>query len=192
MSNYDYTDFIINTINRILIKHFGMLKGIDELNVFESVNKAFADIINEVKPLYKRLASRTYAQYLTNKLEEDWVDFILTSYDDVAKVIFENEYDRRRARLIETIIASPTKAEDIDIAMRSLGRVFKIYADQITDKTTLKAYEDLGIEYVRWETEDDEKVCDVCRGRDGEIYPLKEVPSKPHPNCRCWYVRADL
>ena len=186
-NHYKYTDFIIKQINRLLAEKFENFKAMnfDELNVYETVNKTFDELYGKSKALYKRLAQHIYSLY-NQKMEEDWIDFILASYDDVSKFVFDNEWDRRRGRLAETIISSPTKSEDIDVNMRSLGRVMKIYADEITDKSTLDAYEKMGIDKVVWETEDDNRVCDICRGRDGKIYPLAKVPSKPHPNCRCW------
>ena len=60
------------------------------------------------------------------------------------------------------------------------------YADDVTDSARIKAFTDAGVEQVQWHTAGDEKVCQVCRERNGEIYPIDNIPDKPHRKCRCW------
>lgn len=51
-------------------------------------------------------------------------------------------------------------------------------------------------EYVSWQTDKDDKVCDICQSYDGAVYEVDD-PNKPipgvdsHPNCRCIYVASD-
>ena len=52
-----------------------------------------------------------------------------------------------------------------------------------------RAMKDSGATRVRWVAEDDIHTCRVCHKRDNNIYPIDEVPPKPHVNCRCWLVR---
>ena len=46
------------------------------------------------------------------------------------------------------------------------------------------------IKYVRWNTCNDELVCDVCRERNGKKFLLSEIENliPAHKGCRCWIV----
>lgn len=50
--------------------------------------------------------------------------------------------------------------------------------------------------YVSWQTDKDDLVCDICQSYDGTVYELDDA-NKPipgvdtHPNCRCIYVASD-
>lgn len=52
------------------------------------------------------------------------------------------------------------------------------------------SYQQNGVGSVRWETERDGHVCDKCKEREGNVYSLNEVFTKPplHPHCRCILV----
>ena len=61
------------------------------------------------------------------------------------------------------------------------------YADIVTDAAVIQAFVDAGISKVRWITQEDEKVCKTCRERNGKVYPITELPEKPHWRCRCYF-----
>jgi len=44
------------------------------------------------------------------------------------------------------------------------------------------------IKYVRWNTCNDDYVCDVCRERNGKRFLLTEIENliPAHEGCRCW------
>lgn len=183
---YEYTDKVIKYINKRLIDLFGKLRSIanfDQLNVLQAVNDTYEEADRVIRKAYLRLARNTYRN---RKIDEDWIDFILTAYDPVSKYVYANEFDRKRARLIEALISSPTKAKEVDAAMRALSVQARIYAVTVTDKAHLQELEDNRVIKVQWIAEKDEKTCTVCHKRDGKIYLLKDLPPKPHPNCRCW------
>lgn len=121
----------------------------------------------------------------SRSLDEEWVDALLNGYDPVSKYVFSHEMDRKCARLIEAVIASNIKTQEIDAALRAMSFMCRVYADRITDEAVMQAYNDDGEQRVRWVAEQDEKTCSVCRRRDGKIYEINNVPSDPHPNCRC-------
>ena len=64
------------------------------------------------------------------------------------------------------------------------------YADFTSDEANLKALQDSGVKYGRWNAENDARTCDVCNERAGKIYPIDRIPPKPHPGCRCWITGA--
>lgn len=191
---YDYTDKVIKYINEQLIELFGKLRSVaafDELNVLQAVNDTYRQADEMIRDAYLRLARHVYKQETgkpgTRQIDEDWIDFILTAYDPVSKYVYDNEYDRKRARTIEAIIASPTKAQEVEAAMRGVSFQARVFAVIVTDKALIQALQDEGIRKVQWVAEKDEKTCSVCHKRDGKIYMLRSLPPKPHPNCRCWY-----
>lgn len=190
--DYEHTDKIIVYIDKQLIERYSRLKSIvllDELNVIQEVNTLYDEIGTIVRNAFLKLANQVYTDNLREKahrsLEEEWVDNLLNSYDPVSKYVFSHEEDRKRARLIEAIIASDTKTKEIDAALRSMSFMCRIYADRVTDEAVMQAYIDEEEDWVKWVAEKDEKTCSVCHGRDGKIYEINFVPKDPHPNCRC-------
>ena len=193
---YEYTDKALKIADKTLIREFNRLKSLsalthfDEMNVLKAVNKAFDVVKKEIRKCYLLIAKSVYRDwYKGNKdlksLDDEWVDEILEGYDKVTKYVFNHEEDRKRARLIETIIASDTKAVDIDKAMKYLALQYHEFAVRVTDDAVLKALIDSGEKYAVWVTEKDEKVCKACKARDGKIYPIKDFPPKEHIGCRC-------
>lgn len=48
--------------------------------------------------------------------------------------------------------------------------------------------------YCKWNTQHDDRVCDVCAPLDGQIWPWDEAPvpiTDTHDGCRCWRARCD-
>ena len=196
---FEYTDKAIAYIDKQLIERYSRLKSLvsfDELNVLQEVNTLYREIGIIVRKAFLRLANKVYADTLRKKayrsLEEQWVDKLLNSYDPVSKYVFSHEEDRKCARLIEAIIASDTKAKEIDAALRSMSFMCRIYADRVTDEAVMQAYKDEEEEWVKWIAEKDEKTCSECLKLDGKVFEINCVPSDPHPNCRCRRERVSL
>lgn len=200
---WDDVDKIVRKYIRLIIRKFRSLQNkslvFDELNVMGSVDQTYQEVnalcykafLEIVRVIYKRwvpdYGEEMFELWLLDRLEE---------YDPVTKYIWGNELDRKRARLVETVMADilsgKTKSEtkkDIETALNYVNRQFRQTADDIAADITLKAYEDMGVEKVKWITAQDEKVCEVCEPRDGRIYSLKDCPQWPaHYNCRCILV----
>lgn len=50
----------------------------------------------------------------------------------------------------------------------------------------LNAYQDLGVQQVKWHAVVDDRTCPTCRFNNGQTFSLSAMPSLPaHPNCRC-------
>ncbi len=56
----------------------------------------------------------------------------------------------------------------------------------MVDTARIDTFKKNGIRRVKWQTQEDEKVCEECNERDGKIYPIDNIPTKPHYRCRCW------
>lgn len=187
---YKFTDLVIATMNRRFIGMFNRIKSLREAR----------EIIKAVDELYEELdeVTRKYLLLIARKIyntinTEDWIEDMaviwlmeqLNAYDPVTKYVYTHEVDRKKARLVEAMIASDDKPKEVETAKKLWAKQARQYADNITEQAVLKAYSDMGIPYVRWQTEEDERVCSECARRDGVVYPRKEVPPKPHYGCRC-------
>ena len=195
MEMYDFTDRVIAYFDKQLVRRYSTLKGLmllspEEAVTIKNVNALYKELGITARRMYLGIARKTYESNLrtdaNRMIDEDWIDFWLTAYDPVAKYVYENEEDRKRARLIEALMASQTRDKEIDAAMRSMSLMFHIFAVRITDEALIQALKDNGDLTVRWCAEEDDRTCGVCMNRDGHVYPISRLPTKPHINCRCW------
>lgn len=136
---------------------------------------------------YKQLAQYYYKKANSGKsLRDDWIDEYLMEYNPVTKYIFKPELERRKGRLLETVLYSNTRNKDLDESLKSWSKMLKQAAEDITFDVTIQGYKDAGIRKVIWQTEIDGRECSKCRDLDGKVFDIDKVPNKPHINCRCW------
>lgn len=122
-----------------------------------------------------------------------FVDDMLIAYNLTTGYVYANEWNRKRDRLVEGIMASRNRLGVRDAVLRTanlLKRQLAQYADEMTDAARIRAFKDIGVTEVVWHTQHDGKVCKDCDARDGEIFPIDNIPPK-HYHCRC-YVTAVL
>ena len=189
---YELTDIAIENIRKELIRDFSKLKSLlsyDELNVMSATKAVYTKIDLYVRQMFLQLMQAVYKKVTkrTCPYNYAWLESFLLEYDEVSKYVYANEFERKRDRLTEALIASPKKNEEIDAALRYLSFMLTAYAVRVTDQVVLTAYRDMGIDAVRWKAEKDNKTCTICKHRNGHIYDIEQVPPKPHLNCRCEY-----
>lgn len=189
---YELTDIAIENIRKELIRDFSKLKSLlsyDELNVMSATKAVYSKIDLYVRQMFLQLMQAVYKKVTkrTCPYNYAWLESFLLEYDEVSKYVYANEFERKRDRLAEALIASPKKNEEIDAALRYLSFMLTAYAVRVTDQVVLTAYRDMGIDAVRWKAEKDNKTCTICKHRNGHIYDIEQVPPKPHLNCRCEY-----
>lgn len=189
---YELTDIAIENIRKELIRDFSKLKSLlsyDELNVMSATKAVYSKIDLYVRQMFLQLMQAVYKKVTkrTCPYNYAWLESFLLEYDEVSKYVYANEFERKRDRLVEALIASPKKNEEIDAALRYLSFMLTAYAVRVTDQVVLMAYRDIGIGAVRWKSEKDNKTCTICKHRNGHIYDIEQVPPKPHLNCRCEY-----
>lgn len=153
------------------------------MEIAEAASEEAADDIKEVsgiavKPL---------------KTDEKFVAGILGAYNPTTGYLYENEADRKRARLAEALIAAVLfglRAE-YHKELRKFANLWhtqtKQYVITVVDTTRIETFKKNGIRRVRWETQEDEKVCSECAERHGKVYDIDKLPEK-HYGCRCWYL----
>lgn len=193
---YEYTDRIISLLNKKIVREFSAIRALrnfDEINVLESVSRAYEEIYRAAAEYFLRLAERAYsdASSAASRIDSGFIRRILSEPDAVSMYIFDSEFDRKRLRLAEAIRASGGSNAEISRSMRLLSSMLALYAVTVTDVATVKSFRDSGVKRVRWISEEDKKTCKECRARSGKIYPIDKIPPKPHINCRCWLERAD-
>lgn len=198
---FEYADKAIRDMNRRNLRAFDRLKQLkfDELNILNAVTEVYDNAVRVAKRRYFSIAKRAFiaAMLAVGKTEKEaeeladesiTVDYILEmldEYDPVTLYQFMPEIDRKKQRLIEALIASHNKSDEINKALRYLTLQLSQYADKSEIEATLKAYRKAGIKKVRWITQEDEKVCKTCAPRDGKVYAINRVPPRPHYRCRC-------
>lgn len=199
--NYKAADRAIKDMNHRNLRAFDRLKTLkfDDLNVMRLITKVYDDAVQLAKRRYLQIALDAYIAALIlagvgpeeaedraeDSITEDWVLDMLEDYDEVTLYRFTTETDRKKERLVEALIASHNKGEEIDRALRQWTQQITQYADNTVIRATLQGYVDAGVKRVRWTAEDDERVCRTCEKRDGKIYDIDKVPPAPHWRCRC-------
>ena len=189
---YELTDIVIENPRKELIREFSKLKSLlsyDELNVMSATKAVYSKIDLYVRQMFLQLMQAVYKKVTKRTCPYNYalLESFLLEYDEVSKYVYANEFERKRDRLAEALIASPKKNEEIDAALRYLSFMLTAYAVRVTDQVVLTAYRDMGIDAVRWKAEKDNKTCTICKHRNGHIYDIEQVPPKPHLNCRCEY-----
>lgn len=119
---------------------------------------------------------------------EKFVEDYVKTDNIIVKYIFDNEYERKLTRAVEAILTSENKAEmkkELDKALRYWNRQAKQAGDNISMEAYIEGFEAAGVEYVKWVTEKDERVCPTCSARDGKIYRIDKIIIPLHYNCRC-------
>lgn len=203
---YEATDKGILALNKYFIKIFdkyNRITAFDELN--DASSGQISDAIESIKNDYKKMVRTAEDQFLelaliyydefseTEKtdINRKWVKNFLSEYNPVTKYQFYNEAERKAERFAESLIATNGNRQEIKTALRYWAVQVSQYALDITDRAVLQAYKDNGTKQVKWFTQIDEKVCDICKKRNGKIYDIDKIPDKPHLNCRCYYKPID-
>lgn len=120
-----------------------------------------------------------------------YVGWYLEEDNYTTKYVFNNEYERKLARTIESIVMSGNKSDikkEIDKALR----YWNIQAKQSGDNISIDAYKEgfkaAGVKKVKWVTQDDAKVCIGCEENDGKVFDIDKIRIPLHYNCRCYFV----
>lgn len=125
-------------------------------------------------------------------ISEKYVDETLGEYNPVTGYLYYPEADRKRSRLAEALITAVILGlrADYHKELKKFADLWHTqtlqYAETMVDKTRIKTFKKNGIKRVVWVSEHDNRVCEECKERDGKIYPINAIPTKPHYNCRCW------
>lgn len=195
---YSKTDKVIDFLNRQYGRLFRKAASFDELNVIPLSHEIYDAVYALVKKEATRLAGVVYDDNRDEGEAEgefDAAGFVLAmllAYNPVTKYVFENEFDRKRARFAESVIASNTPLEEVALAKRLLAGMNAQFMDDVTFDAMIQAFRDNGTERVRWVTAEDDRRCKQCASMHGKIYPIDKIPPKPHIHCRCWVEEVEI
>lgn len=168
-----------------------IIAGFDELNVISTINSLYKNLFADNEEIYAELMALVFAKAggRGDPPSKEWLKRkVLKAYDPVTLYVYLYEEERKRDRTIEAInssVGTEAKKKAFANGLRYWHDMTAEYADQVTFETVIDAFETQGVEYVIWRTQEDERVCEVCGPRNGQVYPLASVPRRPHWNCRC-------
>ena len=206
---YKHLDSLLAKAKKKLKTEFNRLGllGFDELNVtnVKRVTKEMFDrLLSENEKMYQKVADKAYSKAKQTAREagyreeeetslgSEWLSGALLAYNFVTGYVYDREAERKRLRLNEQILTA-REYDDRQLYNSGLQRVANLWWTQtsqygiaIVDKSTIQAYEDMGVKRVRWKSVIDGRECKVCRERDNKIYELSKVPEKTHYRCRCY------
>lgn len=204
---YDFADKAIRDMNKRNLRSFSRLKLLkfDELNIFDTVGEIYDTSVKIAKKRYKDIYADAYVACLVemskrkrepdDDILDDWLLDMLEDYDSITHYRFDEETERKKARTVEALIATrdgnTLDGREIDKSLRLWTLQTSQYADRAVDDGRMQAFRDSNVKKVRWNTEDDEKVCMECRELDGQVFPIDSAPSKQHFRCRCWLTAVN-
>lgn len=213
MSNlYRHADAGLKRIYKIIEHVFqnSALATWDELNVFRKSEEIYTQIDEFARQQFQEIAEKAYEDakkeilaVLPEKKDKLiglgalFLGAILASYSGKTKYRYDREWERKKDRLAESVMAvvqasasakvinSNELREELGRAMRLMQGQVREMADTMTDEARNEAFEQAGIDKVQWHTQKDSKVCKECQERDEKIYDIYSVPDKHH-RCRCY------
>lgn len=157
----------------------------------------YDDSINTFRRLFKDRYTEMWTYLGKKKPDEDFLDELFDLYmmeflstpNAVVGYAYNTETLRKRDKAKEAILAAPTKLQkqvQYDKNTRYLMVQISFYIDLVADEASKLAMKRAGVLKVMWITQMDERVCLDCDEKHGNIYPINDVPEKPHPRCRCY------
>lgn len=209
MTPFDYTDEEIAEYIKKEVRIFSKLRNslsalkFDELNKAERsaliyVKKTYEDLYDEYIPYLERIVKKNFKNVKTPKENvsdsevKKFVKDFLETPDHVTKYIFNDETDRKRARMFEALISMMIAGQknyraELKVCMRLWTRQIQQTADDITMASLIESYKKSGVKKVVWHTQEDEKVCDECHELDKKVFDINNIPEIPqHYACRCY------
>lgn len=209
MTPFDYTDEEIAEYIKKEVRIFSKLRNslsalkFDELNKAERsaliyVKKTYEDLYDEYIPYLERIVKKNFKNVKTPKTNvsdsevKKFVKDFLETPDHVTKYIFNDETDRKRARMFEALISMMIAGQknyraELKVCMRLWTRQIQQTADDITMASLIESYKKSGVKKVVWHTQEDEKVCDECHKLDKKVFDINNIPEIPqHYACRCY------
>lgn len=186
--NYVYVDKIVEHYVTIFVERWNKLKKKkhDDIAAFiRYMDEFYEDLYLLCLAAYLDIAKHYYNAD-KQKITQRWVkNNVLKMYDPVTLYVFDNEFERKKGRHIESVLSSETPEKEHDKSLKYFTGMFSQFADETADKAHLETLKDEGETKVVWVSVTDDRRCKTCKERHGKIYPISKVPSKPHVGCRC-------
>ncbi len=200
MTPYDDIDKRVEKLKKRNLKAFNRLRlklstrSLSPEMVNKEVKRLYNDILGEALTVYLLSLKKRNKGY-TDKDVKRW----LSEFYIVTKYKFFDEWRRKRERYAESLLTvkdneySLNSAEALKAqktALDLLNKQIEEYGVYVIDKAIVYEAAQADETRLKWHTQDDFKVCKICRSRNGKIYPINKLPEKPHYGCRCYYERV--
>lgn len=190
---YAYTDKALKYLRRLFITEFNRVSmqiRTDSLNVIQATTALYDKLQRETIRVFLKIAKQKYRELTGGEdtITEMWLLGFLSESNPLTGYVFLNDIERKRQYYTEGLLSGDDISKETKKALRYWYSSVKQYADLVADESALKAYSDMSVANVEWITNLDGKECYICHERNGVIYPITNVPKKPHYGCRC-YVR---
>lgn len=187
----------------------------DTTALFDELDVMYKQIEHHSREMFLAILQEAYDDEITKKqrhFDEDFLIIILDEPDEYTTVRYTSELERRAEKLGEQIVSAINRSlqnEDrtnengvtipidkeiksiFDREFNSLGLLLDMYEVRMVDIGRNEAFNDDKVNRVRWVTQLDGRECEYCRSLNGHVFPIKRVPTKPHPRCRCYTIRFD-
>lgn len=201
---YAYADEVLKVLYRQIEIEFRQARArlpfdeINALNVRQRIKTLFRNLLQHNRAAFLRVAEQALndarrllkdmgAESVPTVTAESVAAHLTGSASAVTGYIYDNEAERKEARLIESLLAARSAAayrEAFRTAMNLWARQTKQYTDDIVYTAMTEQFREAGVKYVRWYTQKDERVCGICRPRHGKKYAIDKIPLR-HYGCRC-------
>lgn len=165
-------------------------KGMTYDDILEETDLLFYLLLDMVFDNYYKSAKEVY-----KGIKKDDVHKFLEEYYIVTKYSFFSEWQRkatRHAEALYTMVSNNKSLNSADALMAQktsvnlLKKQIDEYGVYVIDRAILEKANAEKATKLQWITEDDEKVCAICKKRKNRIYDIKKYPAKPHYGCRCY------
>lgn len=189
LNNYNRLTLINETINRELNK-MGVA-NIESINAH--LQSAYIDTFNEAIVELGGTVDPSFAQFNKENINSivnanfkgaEWSDRIWNNQDKLRQQI--------QNKVIESAIlgrdvrkVSKELSRRMEVSLSDSKRIIRTETMRVLNDGCINAAINRGYTHVEWLAEKDERLCDVCSGMDGKIFPINEAPKINHPLCRC-------
>lgn len=208
----DFMVWVASEFNRVRKK---VKKNSNMLALFDELNVLYKNIDRYSRSMFVEIVQEAYDAEITKKrrrFDEEFLIVILDDPNEYTTVTYSKELERRAERFGEQIAAAVTRTlqseertneNGVSVPLESelqkmfnkeynsLALLLDQYEIETVDEAREVAFDDDGVRRVRWVTQLDGRECDYCRSLNGHVFPVKRVPTKPHPRCRCYTIRFD-
>lgn len=189
LNNYDRYKKIQETINKELYR-----MGVTSTEIINAhLESAYIDTFGEAIAKLGGTLDANFAQFNKETISSivnanfkggSWSDRIWNNQDKLREQL--------QNKVIESVVigrdvrkVSKELARRMEVSLSDSKRIIRTETMRVLNDGCINAAKDRGYTHVEWLAENDERLCDVCSGMDGKIFPINEAPSINHPNCRC-------
>lgn len=193
---YEYIDENISKLKKQTQRLFNnsrlRLLSLEKINATNAKKESDRLFKNLKKKSDAFIIGLIYFLSLHEGIQEDKykIEELLSMYSSTLLYSFYTEFERKKARYFEAIIAIGDANDQRMIAkqksdVRNWNIQVEEFAVDIERKILLDKIRSSGYDKVQWITHQDEKVCSDCADLNGKIFDVKNVPKRPHIGCRC-------